>query len=84
MTDKNNIIPEEKLLEAYEYLMNHKYGYLEDLNKIYPGLSQYLIKEGTIGQGVNAKLQPRYHVTSQGERIAEIQRRSLILKTNKQ
>ena len=80
MTDKD-IIPEEKLLEVYEHLMHHKYGYLEDLNKIYPGLAQYLIKEGTIGQGVNAKLQLRYHVTSQGEKIARIQYTALTLKT---
>ena len=38
MTDKDNIIPEEKLLEVYEHLMNHKYGYLEDLNKLNPKL----------------------------------------------
>lgn len=78
---EDNIIPEEKLLEGYWHLMFNKYGYLEDLNKIHPSLAQYLIKEGVIGQGINAKAQLRYHVTKHGEKIAQIQSRSLILKT---
>lgn len=66
-------IPEDKLREAYWYLMHNKYGYQEDLDKIHPMMSLYLIEEGTIGEGINSKAQLRYHVTELGEDIARIQ-----------
>lgn len=66
-------IPEDKLREAYWYLMHNKYGYQEDLDKIHPMMSMYLIEEGTIGEGINSKAQLRYHVTELGEDIAQIQ-----------
>lgn len=66
-------IPEYKLREAYWYLIHNKYGYQEDLDKIHPMMSMYLIEEGTIGEGMNSRAQLRYHVTELGEKIAEIQ-----------
>lgn len=66
-------IPKDKLREAYWYLMHNKYGYQEDLDKIHPMMSLYLIKEGTIGEGINSKAQLRYHVTKLGEDISQIQ-----------
>lgn len=66
-------IPEDKLREAYWYLLHNKYGYQEDLDKIHPMMSLYLIEEGTIGEGINSKAQLRYHVTELGEDIAQIQ-----------
>ena len=66
-------ITEEKLREAYWYLMHNKYGYQEDLDKIHPMMSRYLIEEGTIGEGINSRAQLRYHVTELGEDIAQIQ-----------
>ena len=53
--------------------MHNKYGYQEDLDKIHPMMSLYLIKEGTIGEGINSKAQLRYHVTKLGEDISQIQ-----------
>lgn len=66
-------IPEDKLREAYWYLMHNKYGYQEDLDKIHPMMSLYLIEEGTIGEGINSRAELRYHVTELGEDIARIQ-----------
>lgn len=66
-------IPEDKLREAYWYLMHNKYGYQEDLDKIHPMMSRYLIQEGTIGEGMNSRAQLRYHVTELGKRIARVQ-----------
>ncbi|WP_296864393.1 hypothetical protein [uncultured Methanobrevibacter sp.] len=73
-------IPENILIDAYTYLMNNKTGYQNDLNKIHPMLVSYLIKEGTIGVGINANAQLRYHVTKSGEHIINIQYKALLLK----
>lgn len=76
-------IPEDKLREAYWYLMHNKYGYQEDLNKFHPMMSLYLIEEGTIGEGINSRAQLRYHVTKLGEDIAKIQYRAINLRSIK-
>lgn len=60
--------------------MNNKTGYQNDLNKIHPILVSYLIKEGTIGVGIDANTQSRYHITKSGEYIVNIQYRVLLLK----
>ena len=73
-------IPEDKLREAYWYLMHNKYGYQEDLDKIHPMMSLYLIEEGTIGEGMNSRAQLRYHVTELGEKIARVQYYSITRK----
>ena len=66
-------IPEDKLREAYWYLMHNKYGYQDDLDKIHPMMSLYLIEEGVIGEGMNSRAEFRYHVTELGEKIARMQ-----------
>ena len=73
-------IPEDKLREAYWYLMHNKYGYQEDLDKIHPMMSLYLIEEGTIGEGMNSRAQLRYHVTENDEKIARVQYYSITRK----
>ena len=73
-------IPNDKLREAYWYLMHNKYGYQEDLDKIHPMMSLYLIEECTIDEGMNSRAQLRYHVTELGEDIARVQYYSITKK----
>lgn len=44
-------IPEEKLREGYWYVLKNRTGYQDDLDKIHPMMSLYLIDEGVIGGG---------------------------------
>ena len=65
-------IPEEKLREGYWYVLKNRTGYQEDLDKIHPMMSLYLIDEGVIGEGINSRAELRYHLTELGEDIAEL------------
>lgn len=65
-------IPNEKLREGYWYVLQNHTGYQEDLDKIHPMMSLYLIDEGVIGEGMNSRAQFRYHLTELGKGIAEL------------
>lgn len=65
-------IPEEKLREGYWYVLKNRTGYQEDLDKIHPMMSLYLMDEGVIGEGINSRAELRYHLTELGEDIAEL------------
>lgn len=64
-------IPEDKLREAYWYVLKNKTGFQDELDKIHPMMSLYLIEEGVIGEGMNSIAQLRYHLTELGEMIAK-------------
>lgn len=73
-------IPQEKLREGYWYVLRNHTGYQEDLDKIHPMMSLYLIEEGVIGEGINSKAQLRYHLTELGEDIAQCNYTSITMK----
>lgn len=70
-------IPNEKLREAYWYLMKHPTGYQKSLDDIHPDLVEYLLRNGFIGEGINSAAEFRYHLTDFGEENVEMYYKTL-------
>ena len=70
-------IPDEKLREGYWYVLQNPTGYLSDLEKIHPDLSDHFIQTNIIGEGMNSIGEPRYHLTDFGREAADIYERTI-------
>ena len=55
-------------------------GYQESLQRIHPGLVEYLIDKGIIGEGMNNEIRLRYHLTEYGCETIETEYRRLTSK----
>lgn len=64
-------IPNEKLMEAYCYILNNTTGDQKSLEDICPGLVEYLIENSLISEGIDSAAGLRYRLTDLGKEIVK-------------